>query len=91
LGFVHHSRTLFCRAVPNRNLTIRIFCIAAAAAQVRAVQLPGRGSRVKEAAVADLMELAEVRIPRLLCSHVRHSFTVGGGAFNYHINCFLCF
>jgi hypothetical protein len=22
-GFVHHSRTLFCRAVPNPNLTIR--------------------------------------------------------------------
>jgi hypothetical protein len=27
-GFVHHSRTLFCRAVPNPNITIRIFCIA---------------------------------------------------------------
>jgi hypothetical protein len=24
-GFVHHSRTLFCRAVPNPNLTIRDF------------------------------------------------------------------
>jgi surfactin synthase thioesterase subunit len=31
----------------------------AAAAQVRAVQLPGRGSRVKETPVSDLMELAE--------------------------------
>lgn len=31
----------------------------AAAAQVRAVQLPGRGSRVKETPVPDLMELAE--------------------------------
>jgi hypothetical protein len=27
-GFVHHSRTLFCRAVPNPNITIRDFCIA---------------------------------------------------------------
>jgi hypothetical protein len=27
-GFVHHSRTLFCRAVPSPNLTIRNFCIA---------------------------------------------------------------
>jgi hypothetical protein len=27
-GFVHHSRTLFCRAVPNPNLTIRNFFIA---------------------------------------------------------------
>jgi hypothetical protein len=27
-GFVYHSRTLFCRAVPNPNLTIRNFCIA---------------------------------------------------------------
>jgi hypothetical protein len=24
-GFVHHSRTVFCRAVPNPNLTIRNF------------------------------------------------------------------
>lgn len=31
----------------------------AVAAQVRAVQLPGRGSRVKETPVSDLMELAE--------------------------------
>jgi hypothetical protein len=28
-GFVHHSRTLFCRAVPSPNLTIRNFFIAA--------------------------------------------------------------
>jgi hypothetical protein len=27
-GFVHHSRTIFCRAVPNPNLTIRNFFIA---------------------------------------------------------------
>jgi hypothetical protein len=27
-GFVHHSRTLFCRAVPNPILTIRNFSIA---------------------------------------------------------------
>ena len=27
-GFVHHSRTLFCRAVPNPNITIRNFFIA---------------------------------------------------------------
>jgi hypothetical protein len=27
-GFVHHSRTIFCRAAPNPNLTIRNFCIA---------------------------------------------------------------
>jgi hypothetical protein len=27
-GFVHHSRTVFCRAVPNPNLTIRHFFIA---------------------------------------------------------------
>ena len=27
-GFVHHSRTSSCRAVPNPNLTIRHFCIA---------------------------------------------------------------
>jgi hypothetical protein len=26
-GFVHHSRTVFCRAVPNPNLTIRHFFI----------------------------------------------------------------
>jgi hypothetical protein len=29
-GFVHHSRTRFCRAVPNPNLTIRNFLIAVA-------------------------------------------------------------
>ena len=28
LGFVHRSRTVFCRAVPNLRLTIRNFCIA---------------------------------------------------------------
>jgi hypothetical protein len=27
-GFVHHSRTLFCRAVPNLSITIRNFFIA---------------------------------------------------------------
>ena len=27
-GFVHHSRTLFCRAVPNPNITIRNFFVA---------------------------------------------------------------
>ena len=27
-GFVHHSRTVFCRAVPNPNITIRNFFIA---------------------------------------------------------------
>jgi hypothetical protein len=27
-GFVHRSRTLFCRAVPNPNITIRNFCIS---------------------------------------------------------------
>jgi hypothetical protein len=27
-GFVHHSRTIFCRAVPNPDITIRKFCIA---------------------------------------------------------------
>ena len=27
-GFVYHSRTIFCRAVPNPNLTIRNFFIA---------------------------------------------------------------
>jgi hypothetical protein len=27
-GFVHHSRTSFCRAVPNPNITIRNFFIA---------------------------------------------------------------
>jgi hypothetical protein len=27
-GFVYHSRTLFCRVVPNPNITIRNFCIA---------------------------------------------------------------
>jgi hypothetical protein len=29
-GFGHHSRTIFCRAVPNPNLTIRNFFIARA-------------------------------------------------------------
>jgi hypothetical protein len=28
LGFVHHSRTSFCRAVPNPNVNVRNFCIA---------------------------------------------------------------
>jgi hypothetical protein len=28
LGFVHHSRAIFCRAVPNPNITIRNFFIA---------------------------------------------------------------
>jgi hypothetical protein len=27
-GFVHHSRTSFCRAVPNLSITIRNFFIA---------------------------------------------------------------
>jgi hypothetical protein len=27
-GCVHHSRTVFCRAVPNLNITIRNFFIA---------------------------------------------------------------
>jgi hypothetical protein len=27
-GFVYHSRTIFCRAVPNPNITIRNFFIA---------------------------------------------------------------
>jgi hypothetical protein len=27
-GFVHHSRTIFCRAVPNLSITIRNFFIA---------------------------------------------------------------
>jgi hypothetical protein len=31
LGFVHHSRTIFCRAVPNPNITIRNFFIAVGA------------------------------------------------------------
>ena len=37
-GFVHHSRTLYSRAVPNPHLTIRNFCIAVAqgAEQLRA-------------------------------------------------------
>jgi hypothetical protein len=28
LGFVHHARTIFCRAVPNLSITIRNFFIA---------------------------------------------------------------
>ena len=31
-GFVHRSKTRFCRAVPNPNITIRNFCIARTAA-----------------------------------------------------------
>jgi hypothetical protein len=27
LGFVHRSRTIFCRAVPNLSVTVRDFCI----------------------------------------------------------------
>ena len=27
-GFVHHSRSIFCRAVPNPSLTIRNFFVA---------------------------------------------------------------
>ena len=45
-GFVHHSRTVFCRAVPNLRITIRNFFIAVlrfvSAAQVR---LPADGLR----------------------------------------------
>jgi hypothetical protein len=37
LGFVHHSRNLFCRAVPNPNLTIRNFSIAVLQAEVQLV------------------------------------------------------
>jgi hypothetical protein len=28
LGFVYHSRAIFCRAVPNLSVTIRNFCTA---------------------------------------------------------------
>jgi hypothetical protein len=28
LGFVHRSRAIFCRPVPNLSVTIRNFCIA---------------------------------------------------------------
>jgi hypothetical protein len=28
LGFVHRSRTIFCRSAPNLDITIRNFCIA---------------------------------------------------------------
>jgi hypothetical protein len=28
VGFVHRSRAVFCRAVPNPNVTIRNFCVA---------------------------------------------------------------
>jgi hypothetical protein len=35
-GFVHHSRTLFCRAVPNPYLTIRNFFIAVRQAEAEA-------------------------------------------------------
>jgi hypothetical protein len=46
--FVHHSSTLFCRAVPNPNLTIRHFFITACGgggvAAARVVDTGARGS-----------------------------------------------
>jgi hypothetical protein len=44
LGFFHHSRTIFCRAVPNLSVTIRNFFIAAG----------GRGAVAAVAALAAL-------------------------------------
>jgi hypothetical protein len=41
---VHHSRTLFCRAVPNPNLTIRNFFIAVRSLLTR---LPERRERLR--------------------------------------------
>jgi hypothetical protein len=44
-GFVHRSRTVFCRAVPNPNLTIRNCCIA-----VQRAERTGRGNSLVERA-----------------------------------------
>ena len=45
-GFVHHSRTVFCRTVPNLSITIRNFFIAVRHARVAAKRrhVHGRGS-----------------------------------------------
>jgi hypothetical protein len=43
-GFVHHSRTIFCRAVPNPNITIRNFSIAV----WRRVRVGGASMRLLE-------------------------------------------
>jgi hypothetical protein len=42
-GFVHRSRTVFCRFVPNPNITIRHFFIAVPHERARGRQRVGRG------------------------------------------------
>ena len=58
-GFVHHSRTVFCRAVPNPNLTIRNFCIAVPQRRHRRVQPPAQPPKV------DLYRSDETRLSTL--------------------------
>ena len=45
-GFVHHSRTVFCRAVPNPNTTIRNFFVAVP--RPRATRAVVGGEQVRE-------------------------------------------
>jgi hypothetical protein len=58
-GFVHHSRTIFCRAVPNLSITIRHFFIAVSHTHLAA----GKGweeaaARMSAAATADAVATA---------------------------------
>ena len=46
-GFFHHSRTVFCRAVPNANLTIRNFFVAVPQAAAEGAPRP-KARRRKE-------------------------------------------
>jgi hypothetical protein len=47
-GFVHHSRAIFCRAVPNPNLTIRNFCIAVPGGPLLLLAAHGGAPRVHQ-------------------------------------------
>ena len=68
-GFVRRSRTLFCRAVPNPNLTIRHFFVAGWTAARGDPGPPGRVGSVgadEPATVVTLVPIAAPPLPYVL-------------------------
>jgi hypothetical protein len=63
-GFVHHSRTVFCRAAPNPNLTIRDFRIAAWQAHLKhEAPLPHLGLATPQPVCAECLHTLPPRSP----------------------------
>jgi hypothetical protein len=78
VGFVHHSRTIFYRAVPNPDITIRNFFIAVREQESRVPTSCGRsGGRghVRRGVVEEVLQqrqLVHLRLREALCLVVAH-------------------